>query len=108
MGGFAYFLAMISYLSCLFRLYLQVYHPHYLIPPKVNHLPRDALVFPWLEEEGGGAKHLLGGQAYADPLHFARHALLDHEQFPHAQAASLYTYLLLLHTSYYFTSLHRN
>jgi hypothetical protein len=31
-------------------------------------------------------------------LHLARHALLDHEQFPHAQAASLYTCLLLLHT----------
>jgi hypothetical protein len=33
--------------------------------------------------------------------HLARHALLDHEQFPHAQAASLYACLLLLHTSFY-------
>jgi hypothetical protein len=88
---------MISYLSCLFRLYLQVYHPHHLIPPKVNHLPRNALALPWLEGEGDGAKHLLEGQAYADHLHLARHALLDQERVPHAQAASLCTYRLLLH-----------
>ena len=47
-----------------------MYHPHYLIPPKVDHLPRDALVFPWLEEEGGGAVRLL--ESFGGDLRFQR------------------------------------